>query len=135
MVPELDVLRREFEKLRRRFLSITTQHVNRAQDREAVRQFVQRYFREHRRRLVSSVGDDSLRSFDSAMQDLLRCTHGRRATTKYRGLLKACATGIRELESCGDCSSRAQELECFWGEGVEAHRHAEANVSCCVRLL
>jgi hypothetical protein len=104
MVAGLEELRYEFETLRKRLLRVKRHHVNRTEDKDAVRQFVGQYFAIHRGSLVSRVGADALRSLDGTMQELLRCAQRRTAVTRYRQLLGACEKGINQLESVGIAS-------------------------------
>jgi hypothetical protein len=104
MVAALEELRYEFETLRKRLLRVKRHHVNRAEDKDAIRQFVRRYFEVHRGNLLSRVGDDALRSLDGTLQEFLRCAQRRTEITRCRRLLRACQRDINQLESVGIAS-------------------------------
>jgi len=113
MVAGLEELRYELETLRKRLLRVKSRHVNRAEDKDAVRQFVRRYFEVHRGNLLSRVGDDALRSLDGTLQELLKCAQRRTAITRYRRLLGACERDINQLESVGIASLGPKHMSAF----------------------
>jgi hypothetical protein len=98
VLQDLDKLRHDFAEVEQRLRRVKSRHVNRAEDREAVRQFVRRFFEAHRPRFSATLGSDVLQALDGAMQDLLRCAQRRTSVDRYKMLLRYLETAIQELE-------------------------------------
>jgi hypothetical protein len=85
--------------LQRLLRSVTAKQVNREETKTAIRDFVDTYFRDHRRALrTAGMSEDSLASLDTHLQELLRFTHTRTSTQHYRSLLGTVKKDLNNLE-------------------------------------
>ena len=87
MIDHVRALRDGVATLSRMLSSVTARDINRQSHKDAVRDYVDTYFRTQRRFLKSpGASDDDLAVLDSDFQDLLRLTQRRSHTKEYRSL-------------------------------------------------
>lgn len=99
MVELVRALRHEVVTLQGLLRSVNAQHVNREQTKDAIRDFVDAYFRQQRPRLTpTGASDADLATLDAQLQDLLRFTQARTPTREYRSLLTKLRKSLNELE-------------------------------------
>lgn len=92
------LLSREIENLSRRLQKIRVFHVNKSDDREAIRALVKGYFGGWRDGLLTSAGDQGVNEIDGRMQDLLRLAQNRNPVSEYKESLTALRRSVDELE-------------------------------------
>lgn len=91
-------LSRALEVLSRRIRKIKALHVNRAEDKEAVRGFVKAYFGELRPHVSEDEADSTRLELDAQMQNLLRLAQNRATPSDYRKCLLEIRHSVDALE-------------------------------------
>lgn len=100
MATTLQELRSDLDSLIQHFKRIKTLHVNKPEDRNRVRDLVQRYFEKHKPELISlGLDEAALKSLNMAMGELLRCAQRRNLRKRYVKLLGHVAKVLNELEA------------------------------------
>ena len=91
-------LSQALEVLARRIRKIKALHVNRAEDKEAVRSFVKSYFVEFRLQFSEHQNDSALSELDAQMQTLLRLAQNRTTPSDFRKCLLEIRHSVDALE-------------------------------------
>jgi len=91
-------LSQALEVLSRRIRKIKALHLNRAEDKEAVRSFVKSYFGEFRLQFSGDQGDAAHSGLDAQMQNLLRLAQNRTTPSDFRKCLLEIRHSVDALE-------------------------------------
>ena len=99
MIEQVHLLRDELASLQNALARIRAKHLNRAEQKNKVRLFVQNYFRNYRPVFKDHLSsEETLLPIDQEMQDLLRLTQGRTLLDQYKDATKRMTRAINELE-------------------------------------
>jgi hypothetical protein len=99
MSDQIQEVCKALESVERSLRKVKALHVNSAETKESIRNFVRAYFERSRSGLLATVsGEQELAGLDGLMQDLLRYSQRRTSVDDYRRCLSASKRAISEIE-------------------------------------
>ena len=91
-------LRDDANEIRQLLKNISTNNLNKKNDKSKIRGFVSDYFSSLRPNLTRFLGDEILKDLDEKMQDLLKLTQRNSKKSDYMNIIKRCTSIIDSLE-------------------------------------